>query len=255
MHYDSAAAQLESALIEEELREIIQEGRDLSDGADETGQVDDVDQPQTDDVRPVAKADALRTLSGARAYHRGQLVGAYIGRIMGAGRLTPHSNHHELGHVAFQIRTSSRKTFTINPDTESEKIIVGALDRRSGQDGTVTYTLYGVRKVDAAAVGRKSTSRGHRKSRHQMVSLARVQRIELGTLVIPSELVSADDSARRLQLLDRIDGLEVSLHDVVTRAVREFLSDEWQESLDALDAEPAIPDPSGDYFEKMLDEY
>jgi hypothetical protein len=171
---------------------------------------------------------ALRTQRGASAHFLGETVGAYVGRILGAHRIRAWSNHHALVGVPFQIRTINGKqsTFTVNFDTEPEKIIVAVKKRDKNRLGSARYILYGVSRADAFGIAKKSLSRGHVKSGHHLVSLTQVPKVELGSIVIPDNLVAADTSEQRNRLLDRINLLEPDLADPAVKAARAFLAAE-----------------------------
>jgi hypothetical protein len=169
---------------------------------------------------------ALRTQRGARAHYLGETVGALVGRILGALRIRAWSNHHALEGMPFQIRTinGQQNTFTVNRDTEPEKILVAVKKRDKNLLGSSRYILYGVLREDAFAIAKKSLSRGHVKSGHHQVSLTQVAKVELGSITIPDDLVMADTSDQRNRLLDRINLLEPDLDDPTVQAARAFLA-------------------------------
>ena len=169
---------------------------------------------------------ALRTQRGASAHYLGETVGALVGRILGAHRIRAWSNHHSWESVPFQIRTINGKqsTFTVNFDTEPEKIIVAVKKHDKNLIGSARYILYGVSRADAFGIAKKSLSRGHVKSGHHLVSLTQVPKVELGSIVIPDDLVVADTSEQRNRLLDRINLLEPDLADPAVKAARAFLA-------------------------------
>jgi hypothetical protein len=182
--------------------------------------------PQGAPETEAAVRAALRTQRGARAHYLGETVGADVGRILGACRIRAWSNHHALEGVPFQIRTinGSQNTFTVNFTTEPEKIIVAVKKRDKNRLGSARYILYGVLRADAFAIAKKSLSRGHVKSGHHLVSLTQVAKIELGSIIIPDDLVVADTSERRNQLLDRINLLEPDLDNPAVKMARAFLA-------------------------------
>jgi hypothetical protein len=194
--------------------------------------------PVTTETEAAARAalQAQRSARGTSAHYLGETVGAYVGRIVGARRVKSWSNHHSLDGMQFQIRTISgrQNTFTVNFTTEPEKIIVAAKRRDATLDGSSRYALFGVLRADAFAVAKKSMSRGHLKSGHHLVSLAQVHKVGLGSVVIPDDLVVADTSERRLQLLDGINLLEPDLDNPAVQAARAFLA-----------AVPALPEEEG----------
>jgi hypothetical protein len=169
---------------------------------------------------------ALRTQRGASAHYLGETVGAFVGRILGAHRIRAWSNHHGLEGVSFQIRTINGKqnTFTVNFDTEPEKIIVAVKKHDKNRFGSARYILYGVSRADAFGIAKKSLSRGHVKSGHHLVSLTQVPKVELGSIIIPDDLVVADTSEQRNRLLDRINLLEPDLADLAVKAAQAFLA-------------------------------
>jgi hypothetical protein len=156
----------------------------------------------------------------------GETVAAYVGHNIGARSIKPHSNHHDLGGVHFQIRTinGSQNTATGASRTDPDKIIVAAKKRGSGPQEASRYVLYGVLRADAFAVGKKSRSRGHINSGHYLFSLSQVKKVELGSLIIPDDLVMADTSEQRTQRLARINLLEPDLADPAVKAARAFLA-------------------------------
>jgi hypothetical protein len=81
-----------------------------------------------------------------------------------------------------------------------------------------------VSRADAFGIAKKSLSRGHVKSGHHLVSLTQVPKVELGSIVIPDDLVVADTSEQRNRLLDRINLLEPDLADPAVKAARAFLA-------------------------------
>jgi hypothetical protein len=182
--------------------------------------------PQTAAETEAAVRAALRTQRGASAHYLGETVGAFVGRILGAHRIRAWSNHHSWESVPFQIRTINGKqnTFTVNFDTEPEKIIVAVKKRDKNLIGSARYILYGVLRTDAFGIAKKSLSRGHVKSGHHLVSLTQVQKVELGSIIIPDDLVVADTSEQRNRLLDRINLLEPDLADPAVKAARAFLA-------------------------------
>jgi hypothetical protein len=182
--------------------------------------------PQTAAETEAAVRAALRTQRGASAHYLGETVGAYVGRILGAHRIRAWSNHHSLESVPFQVRTINGKqnTFTVNRDTEPEKIIVAVKKRDKNLVGSARYILYGVSRAGAFGIAKKSLSRGHVKSGHHLVSLAQVPKVELGSIVISDEIVIAETSEQRNRLLDRINLLEPDLADPVVKAARAFLA-------------------------------
>jgi hypothetical protein len=183
-------------------------------------------EPEAGDAAAAA-LKARRKVGGARGHYTGEGVGAYVGHSVGGRRIKPHSNHHELGGVHFQIRTinGSQGTFT-GAKTDPEKIIVAAKKRDGGCQGDSRYMLYGVRRADALMVAKKSRSRGHVNSGHQLISLSQVQKVELGSLIIPDDLVVADTSEQRTQRLDRIGKLEPDLDNPTVKATRAFLAEQ-----------------------------
>ena len=182
--------------------------------------------PQTAAETEAAVRAALRTQRGASAHYLGETVGALVGRILGAHRIRAWSNHHELVGVPFQVRTINGKqsTFTVNFDTEPEKIIVAVKKRDKNLIGSARYILYGVSRADAFGIAKKSLSRGHVKSGHHLVSLTQVPKVEFGSIIIPDNLVAADTSEQRNRLLDRINLLEPDLADPAVKAARAFLA-------------------------------
>ena len=162
-----------------------------------------------------------RSQRGARTHYLGNLVAAFVGRQLGARRVRQFANHHDLDGQAFQVRTisGSQNTFTINRDTEPDRIIAVRRTRNG-------YSLFGVQREDALAVAKKSSSRGHVKSGHQQVSLAQVKKVELGSIVIPDVLVQADTSDQRRRLLEQIDGLAADLGSPAANAARAFLTEQ-----------------------------
>lgn len=198
--------------------------------------------PSEDAGRGLSEApsvEAARTLRGAHAHYRGQLIGAFIGRLIGARRTKQYANHHEVNGIPFQIRTSSRRTFTINRDTEPDMIIVAAKVRDTTLARATRYAIFGVRREDAIARGRKSASTGHAKSGHLMVSLGQIAREPLGTLIVPDEAVLANDSGERGRLLSEIDRLDPELDHIAIRAARAFLSGASANDMD-LDSEESL---------------
>jgi len=182
-------------------------------------------QPPQAEMAPEQKPTTLnRSLIGARAHFRGQLLAAFIGRLIGALRVLLFANHHTLDGVPFQIRTRSQRTFTINKDTEPAKIVVAIKVRDRALTGATRYALHGVRLEDAIAHGQKSTSRGHVKSGHLMVALGKVEKVDLGTIVVPDEFLLADDSDARRRLLQRIDLLPPDLDLDAVKAARGFVA-------------------------------
>src|ERR1039457_5464368 len=184
--------------------------------------------PQTAAETEAAVRAALRTQRGASAHYLGETVGALVGRILGAHRIRAWSNHHSWESVPFQIRTINGKqnTFIVNFDTEPEKIIVAVKKHDKHRLGSARYILYGVSRADAFGIAKKSLSRGHVKSGHHLVSLTQVPKVELGSIVIPDDLVVADTSEQRNRLLDRINLLEPDLTDPAVKAARAFLAAE-----------------------------
>ena len=182
--------------------------------------------PQTAAETEAAVRAALRTQRGASAHYLGETVGALVGRILGAHRIRAWSNHHALVGVPFQVRTINGKqsTFTVNFDTEPEKIIVAVKKRDKNLIGSARYILYGVSRADAFGIAKKSLSRGHVKSGHHLVSLTQVPKVEFGSIIIPDNLVAADTSEQRNRLLDRINLLEPDLADPAVKAARAFLA-------------------------------
>ena len=81
-------------------------------------------------------------------------------------------------------------------------------------------------RADAFAVGKKSRSRGHINSGHYLFSLSHVQKVELGSLIIPDDLVVADTSEQRTRQLDRIGKLEPDLDNPTVKATRAFLAEQ-----------------------------
>jgi hypothetical protein len=162
-----------------------------------------------------------RSQRGARAHYLGNLVAAYVGRQFGARRVRQFANHHDLDGQAFQIRTisGSQNTFTVNRDTEPDRIIAVRRTRNG-------YSLFGIRREDALAVAKKSSSRGHVKSGHQQVSLPQVKKVELGSIAFPDALVHADTSDQRRRLLEQIDGLAPDLGSPAVIAARAFLTEQ-----------------------------
>ena len=184
--------------------------------------------PPTAAETEAAVRAALRKARGASAHYLGETVGAFVGRILGAHRIRAWSNHHSWESVSFQVRTINGKqnTFTVNCDTEPEKIIVAVKKRDKNLIGSARYILYGVSRADAFGIAKKSLSRGHVKSGHHLVSLTQVPKVELGSIVIPDDLVVADTSEQRNRLLDRINLLEPDLTDPAVKAARAFLAAE-----------------------------
>jgi len=200
----------------------------------------------TDQAAPSAaetEAVAQRSARGAIAHYAGELVGGYVGRILGARRIKAWSNHHSLTGIAFQIRSinGTQNTFTVNRDTEPEKIIVAAKKRDKNLQGSSRYALYGVLREDAFAHAKKSSSKGHVKSGHQQVSLSQINKVELGCIIIPDELVVAATSEQRLQLLDRINAMDADLGNPTVAAARAFLEAE-PVNADPIPVEPDAPE-------------
>ena len=191
-----------------------------------------------------AALQAKRSALCARGHYMGETVGAYVGCIIGGRRVRAWSNHYDLNGAAFQIRTinGSQITFTVNRDTEDEKIIVAAKKRDKQLQGISRYNLYGVLRDDAFACAKKSRSRGHVNSGHQLVSLSQVQKVELGSLIIPDELVVADTSEQRSRLLDRIKMLAPDLDNPTMQAARTFLSEPVHVEPEALDTAATVTD-------------
>ena len=184
--------------------------------------------PQVAAETEAAVRAALRTQRGASAHYLGETVGALVGRILGAHRIRAWSNHHSWESVPFQIRTINGKqnTFTVNFDTEPEKIIVAVKKHDKNRLGSVRYILYGVSRADAFGIAKKSLSRDNVNSGHHLVSLTQVPKVELGSIIIPDDLVVADTSEQRNRLLDRINLLEPDLADPAVKAARAFLAAE-----------------------------
>jgi hypothetical protein len=179
---------------------------------------------------------AQRSARGASAHYGAECVGAYIGRRFGARRTKPYSNQHDLVGVPFQIRTinGSQGTWTLSKK-DPDSIFVAAKKRDAKLQGASRYMLYGVLRDDACAVAKKSRSRGHVKSGHQLVPLAQVRKVELGSIIIPDDLVLADTSEQRLRLLERISMLEPDLNNPTVLAAGAFLAAALIES-DTLDS-------------------
>ena len=176
--------------------------------------------------KPKPPSAPLCEPSAVPAHYLGETVGALVGRILGAHRIRAWSNHHSWESVPFQVRTINGKqnTFTVNRDTEPEKIIVAVKKHDKHRLGSARYILYGVSRADAFGIAKKSLSRGHVKSGHHLVSLTQVAKIELGSIVIPDDLVVADTSEQRNRLLDRINLLEPDLADPTVKAAQAFLA-------------------------------
>ena len=183
-------------------------------------------EPEAGDT--AAALRARRKADGARGHYTGEGVAAYVGHNIGARSIKPHSNHHDLGGVHFQIRTINGKqnTCTGASRTDPSKIIVAAKKRDGGLQGSSRYMLYGVLRADALMVAKKSRSRGHVNSGHYLFSLSQVQKVELGSLFIPDDLVVADTSEQRTQRLARISTLETNLDNPTVKAARAFLAAE-----------------------------
>src|ERR1035437_5145099 len=185
-------------------------------------------EPEAGDAAAAA-LKARRKADGARGHFMGETVGAYVGHNIGARSIKPHSNHHDLGGVHFQIRTinGSQNTCTgakTGPHSDPHKIIVAAKKRDGCLQGASRYLLHGVPRADAFAVGKKSRSRGHVNSGHYLFSLSQAKKVELGSLIIPDDLVMADTSEQRTQRLARINLLEPDLADPAVKAARAFLA-------------------------------
>lgn len=174
---------------------------------------------------PERASEDVRHQQGARAHFAGSLVAAYIGRGIRATRTKPFANHHELAGTQFQIRTisGSQNTFTVNRDTEPEKIIVAVRKPDKTLVGASRYMLCGVRRDAAFGRARKSMSRGHAKSGHHLVSISQVTKVEFGTVLILDEFVMADTAEDRVRLLARITTLAPDLDSPPFAAARAFL--------------------------------
>jgi hypothetical protein len=182
------------------------------------------------EAQPLTEVSLTRSRRGRVAHFMGALVAAVLGKQIGADRPERFSNHHVLDGKPFQIRTISgtQNTFTVNPVTEPDRIIVAAKCTRESTEDVSCYRLFGVLTADAIAVGRKSGSRGHIKSAHLQVSLTGVNQTCLGEARIVPDLITAERSEERLQLLEAIDGLVIDqgVLDVATlEKIRAFICD------------------------------
>lgn len=186
---------------------------DLIDEVPKTGKTSDDDSipaPAPEELpQLVTPAHSIR---GRIAHFRGALVGALLGKLIQADRPERFANHHSLEGIAFQIRTISgtQDTFTVNPPTEPERIVVAAKRPKESAADRLCYALFGVLKGDAVAHAKRSGSRGHARSAHLQVSLGRVRRTELGKVHIPLTTITATSADERVRLLDAIDSLTLS---------------------------------------------
>jgi hypothetical protein len=177
---------------------------------------------------------------GRIAHFMGALVGAIIGKQIGALRPERFANRHLLDGIVFQIRTisGSQKTFTVNPATTPQWMIVAAKRIKESTENMNCYTLFGVQTVEALSLGRKSSSRGHIKSEHLQVSLSAVERVTLGEARIPRDLITAGTKEDRHDLLDAIDALVVGhgvMDETTIESVRAFIHDSDNEEASDVD--------------------
>lgn len=211
----------------------------------------DTDEQPSDDQTDAERVKARRTAVGRVAHFVGLLVAAVIGKSVGATRSKRLANHHVLDGTPFQIRTitGSQKTFTINPSTEPEPIIVSVRQRLPAAPDMAHYQLYGVLKTDVIPRSKKSASPGHLKSLHRQASITQVPKTLLGHAMVPRRLITCSSTEERFDRLTDIDGASpeqlVGVMDEETRAhIRSFIASAKSPS-GPQPAEP-VPPSAGD---------
>lgn len=181
-------------------------------------------------VQPV-QASPAHSARGRIAHFMGALVAALIGKQIGADRPEKFANYHVLDGHPFQIRTisGSQNTFTVNPATEPDRIIVAARRVKESTEDVNCYALFGVLTANAIAHGRRSGSRGHAKSGHIQVSLGAVDRVNIGEARIPCHLITAATKDERRDLLGAIDALVVGqavMNETTVEIARAFVCED-----------------------------
>lgn len=196
---------------------------------------------------------------GRIAHFMGALVAALIGKQIGADRPEKFANHHVLDGHPFQIRTisGSQNTFTVNPDTEPDRIIVAAKRAKESTEDVNCYALFGVLTADAIANGRRSGSRGHAKSAHIQVSLGAVDRVNIGVARIPCHLITATTADERRDLLGAIDALAVDqgvMDEKTVKKARAFVQGASANEAAAYVSEPPSKNPKTEEELKTMTE-
>jgi hypothetical protein len=159
------------------------------------------------DLTAIETVRARRTVVGRIAHFVGLLVAALIGKALGATRPKRLANHHILEGMPFQIHTitGSQKTFTINPPTEPDPIIVAVRQRVASSSNMAQYQLFGVRKADVLPHSKRSASPGHAKSQHRQASITQVPKTPLGYALVPERVLNCETTELRFHRLAEID--------------------------------------------------
>ena len=163
---------------------------------------------ESQDQTAIETVKARRTVVGRTAHFVGLLVAALIGKAVGATRPKRLANHHIVDGTPFQIHTitGSQKTFTINPPTEPDPIIVAVRQRSPVSPNMAQYQLFGVRKADVLPHSKRSASPGHAKSQHRQASITQVSKTPLGYALVPERVLNCDTTELRFHRLAEIDG-------------------------------------------------
>ncbi len=173
----------------------------------------------------------LRSASGRKANSRGKLSGALLGKASGAERVAGYDNNLwsiDGQPVRFHSIGGGKMNFTLNPETEPDRLIAAFSEGEPMKDKQLRSLLYGLKLEDCLRSGRvtKSKTAPGRLS----VSLSQVRRVRLGDAYLPAQFTEAETVADRMDLMDAIDELApealATMMDAETTAnIRKFVLD------------------------------
>lgn len=171
----------------------------------------------------------LRSASGRKANSRGKLSGALLGKASGAERVAGYDNNLwaiEGEPVRFHSIGGGKVNFTLNPETEPDRLIAAFSEGEPKNDKPLRSLLYGLKLEDCLRSGRltKSKTAPGRLS----VSLSQVRRVRLGDAYLPAEYTETETVTDRMELMDVIDQLSpevlATMMDETTKlSIRDFV--------------------------------
>jgi hypothetical protein len=169
------------------------------------------------------------SVRGRKANIQNKLKGALLGvlsagvRAKGYGDNTWTINGYS---VRFHSLNKGGKSFTLNPSTEPESIVVAFSRDEVTEDKPLKCAIYGLKRADCMRVGQLVESKTN--PGRVSVHLSGVPKDRLGTAYLPAKYTEAETTMDRDKMMKAIDALTseemASMMDSITKSnIREFV--------------------------------
>lgn len=163
-----------------------------------------------------------RSVEGRKANSRGKLAGALLAKAMGAERESSGSNLFKIEGQPIRIHTTQNKTtFSLHPGTEPALAIVAVMEPAKPGQPHRCY-LRGVRLEDCLKVARPAKS--VKNQARVNVSLSDVKRMNFGNATIDPQLIEAETTMARIDMMGDIGKLSPEvLEGVITTETADLI--------------------------------